>query len=230
MKKLIFSTTLALAVTALVIWSAGRLSAPARAQAVVIDFETVAQGPVTNQYAQFGITFNNLTVLRYPQIPGFTHSGVQAAEACFAQEFCSAPIDMRFTSAQRRVKVWVGLSSTFGSTVSLRALDANGAQVGQATAVFNTSTGPQLIRTPLEVTLTNASIRRVLVSFAAANSFNNSLAVDDIEFDNAGPPPPCTSTQVPTLNIFNRRTGRPCNSIASRWKLRSTHKTHSLPR
>lgn len=209
MKKLIFAMTFVLTVSAIVLWS-GRLSAPAHAQAVVIDFENVAQGPVTNQYAQFGVIFSNLTALRYPSIPGFPHSGVQAAEACFAAEFCSAPVDMSFTTAQRRVKVWVGLSSPFGasSTVILRALDANGAQVGQATAVFNASTTPQLIRTPLEVSLPNAAIRRAQVSFAGANSFNNSLAVDDVEFDTAGGPPPCQSTVPPTMSVSQPTNGQ----------------------
>src|SRR5436190_5662032 len=98
MKKLIFVTTLVLAAIAIIVWS-DRLSAPARAQAVVIDFENLGLGgPVTNQYAQFGVTFNNLTALRYPQTQGFTHSGALAAEPCYAQEFCSAPIAMDFTS------------------------------------------------------------------------------------------------------------------------------------
>src|SRR5262245_39986551 len=171
---------------------------------VVIDFENIATGPVTNQYANLGITFNQPTAINYQSMPGFAHSGVKAIEQCYAHEFCSAPIDMNFTSGQRRVKVWVGYSSPLDTsrTVILRALDAGGAQIGQATTVFNPSASPQAISKPLEVTLPNADIRRAVVSFSPSDSGAYSLAVDDVEFDAAGPPPTCASTQYPTLNLI----------------------------
>ena len=209
MKKLIFITTLVLAMSVIVIGPRG-FRAAAVAAPVVIDFENVA-GPLTNQFAALGVTFNQPTVLSYQQTPGFAHSGVKAIEQCFAQEFCSAPIDMSFTSAQRRVKVWAGLSSPFSvsSTVLLRVLDANGAQIGQATAVLPPSNSPRPINTPLEVALPNAVIRRALVSFfAPAGTATNSLAVDDVEFDSAGPPPPCPATLPPTLNILQPANGQ----------------------
>src|SRR5262249_37217271 len=129
---------------------------------------------------------------------------------CYAAEFCSAPAEMSFTTGQRRVKVWVGISSplSVSSTVVLRALDASGAQVGQATATFNPSSTPQLIRTPLEVSLSSANIRRAQVSFGGANSFNNSLAVDDIEFDTNGGPPPCQATVPPTVSLIQPANGQ----------------------
>ena len=208
MKKLMVAMML-MAALAAIMFSPARFGAPAHAQAVVIDFENVAQGQLTNQYANQGVLFNNLTVLRYPQITGFPHSGAQAAEACFAAEFCSSPIDMSFTAAQRRVKVWVGISvpTSVNNTVVLRALDANGAQVGQATATINASATPPLIRTPLEITLSSATIRRAQVSYGGANSFNNSLVVDDVEFDTAGGPPPCTATQPPTISFVQPANG-----------------------
>ncbi|MBI1762380.1 MAG: hypothetical protein HYR56_13180 [Acidobacteria bacterium] len=211
MKRLSFAMTFVLAISAFILWPGGSRPQAAPAAPVVIDFENLASGsPVTGQYAAQGITFNSVKVLRYPSIPGFTHSGVQAVEQCFAQEFCSAPIDMSFTAAQRRVKVWVGLSTPFSvsTTVLLRVLDANGAQIGQATAAFNASNSPQLIRTPLEVTVSSARIRRAIVSFSPTTSATNSLAVDDIEFDSAGPPPPCPSTQPPTLNFIQPANGQ----------------------
>jgi hypothetical protein len=208
MKRFSFVMTLVLAISAFILWSGGSRS---QAAPVVIDFENLASGsPVTNQYAAQGITFNSLKVLSYPHIPGFPHSGTRAVEQCYAQEFCSAPIDMSFTAAQRRVKVWVGLSTPFSvsTTVLLRVLDANGTQIGQAIAAFNPSASPQLIRTPLEVTVSSARIRRAIVSFSPTTNATNSLAVDDIEFDSAGPPPPCPSTQLPTLNFIQPTSGQ----------------------
>src|SRR5262249_7744393 len=122
-------------------------------QAVVIDFENLAPGRVSNQYANLGVIFNQPTALNYQNQPGFAHSGVNAIEQCYSREFCNTPIEMSFTSGQRRVKVWVGYSSNLetSQTVILRALDAAGAQIGQSTVVLNPSFNPQAIRTPLEV-------------------------------------------------------------------------------
>ncbi len=171
---------------------------------VVIDFENVLPGQLTNQYANLGVTFNQPTLLNYSYMAGFAHSGTKGIEQCYAAEFCSAPIDMNFTTAQRRVKVWVGISSALYSTqtVLMRALNASGVQVGQATAVFNASNAAQPIRVPLEITAASATIRRVLVSYSPTTNATNFLAVDDLEFDTAGPPPACPATVPPTLSFL----------------------------
>lgn len=171
---------------------------------VVIDFENVLPGQLTNQYANLGVTFNQPTLLNYSYMPGFAHSGTKGIEQCYAAEFCSAPIDMNFTTAQRRVKVWVGISSALYSTqtVLMRALNASGVQVGQATAVFNASNAAQPIRVPLEITAASATIRRVLVSYSPTTNATNFLAMDDLEFDTAGPPPACQATVPPTLSFL----------------------------
>jgi hypothetical protein len=173
-------------------------------QPVVIDFESIATGPVTNQYSNLGVTFNQPTALNYQQTPGFAHSGVKAIEQCYAQEFCNAPIEMSFTTGQRRVKAWVGVSQPLNTsqTVVLRALDAGGTQIGQATATLNPSSNPRPINTPLEVTLPNADIRRAVISYSPTDLGSYWLAVDDVEFDAAGPPPACASAQNPTLNLI----------------------------
>jgi hypothetical protein len=173
-------------------------------QPVVIDFESVATGLVTNQYSNLGVTFNQPTAINYQHMPGFARSGVKAIEQCYSQEFCNAPIEMSFTTGQRRVKVWVGVSIPLNTsqTVILRALDANGTQIGQATATLNSSPNPRPINTPLEVTLPNADIRRAVISYSPTDLGANWLALDDVEFDAAGPPPPCASTQNPTLNLI----------------------------
>jgi hypothetical protein len=174
---------------------------PTPQQGVVIDFENIASGPVTNQYANLGVIFNQPTANSYQYLPGFAHSGAQAIEQCYAQEFCSVPLEMSFTTGQRRVKVWVGYSMPLDTsrTVILRALDAGGTQIGQATATLNPSSSPQPISTPLEVSLPNADIRRALVSFSPAEMGSTYLAVDDVEFAAAGPPPPCATEQGPVV-------------------------------
>lgn len=213
MRKLVFVLTLAFAIGVTAVWWDG-FSAPARTgaapalQPVVIDFENLSPGPLSNQFANLGVTFNNMTVVTYSHLPGFTHSSVKAAEQCFAQDFCATPIELNFTSPQRRVKLWAGLSAAFNvsSTVIMRALDAGGAQIGQATTVFNPSSFPQAIQRPLEIALPSASIRRVVVSFASGGA--NFLAIDDIEFDSAGPPPACPATQNPTLTLIQPAGGQ----------------------
>jgi hypothetical protein len=179
-------------------------------QPVVIDFETIAPGPVTNQYSNLGVTFNQPTALNYQQTPGFAHSGAKAIEQCYAQEFCTAPIEMSFTTGQRRVKAWVGVSQPLNTsqTVVLRALDANGTQIGQATTTFSASSIPRPINTPLEVITPNADIRRAVISYSPTELGSYWLAVDDVEFDAAGPPPACPSTQNPTLSLIRPTSGQ----------------------
>jgi hypothetical protein len=101
-------------------------------------------------------------------IPDFAHSGTKAIEQCYAQEFCTTPIEMSFTAAQTRVKVWVGFSSSSlgpnqSRTVVLRALDAAGREVGRATTDLLINFQPVPIRTPLEVISANANIVRAIV-------------------------------------------------------------------
>jgi hypothetical protein len=180
----------------------------------IIDFENVAPGLVFNQYASLGVTFNNLTVRDYangfPYFPGFAHSGAKAAEQCYGVEFCARPIEMSFTRAQRRVKVWVGYSSRLNESrmVILRAFDAGGALVGQAATTLNPSPTLQAIRFPLEVALANSTIRRAVVSFSSSAMLMNSLAIDDVEFDAVGTAPPCSSARNPTATLSQPTDGQ----------------------
>jgi len=185
---------------------------------IVVDFENIATdglgtGDVTvvnDQYANEGITFEDPVALDFSKglaIPGFAHSGTKAIETCYGAEFCTATIGMRFTQAQRRVKLWVGFSSSLGqsSTVALTVYDNTGAQVGQVTTTLAPSTKPIPIQTPLEVNLPAATIFRAEVGFVPPDPqhlvFNNDLAVDDVEFDTAGGPPPCTGTGIPVVTL-----------------------------
>ena len=183
------------------------------AAAIVIDFDNVNNGPVTNQYAALGVTFSNATVLDYSvgplAIPGFAHSGTKAVEPCYAEEFCYAPVRIDFTAAQARVKVWVGYSSGLAPerTVHLRGFNAAGNEVARDSLTLGPSTTPTLIRLPLQVGTFAGNIVRIEVGFAGTGENTNGLAVDDVEFDTIGPPPPCLATSAPTLAVLQPGNG-----------------------
>jgi len=119
---------------------------PGLATAQVIDFESLhAPGNGTgglilkNQLSAAGVVFQNATALDFAQgiaIPNFAHSGSAAVEMCYAAEFCTAPLEISFTTAQSRVKLWVGYSYSLESaqTVVLRAYDSLNRRVATASA------------------------------------------------------------------------------------------------
>ena len=82
--------------------------APLKAQPpVVIDFEGIPQELVFTQFANLGVTFNGPLARDYSGTPGFAHSGTRAVGVCFAQEFCTSPLEVSFTAGQAHVKVFV---------------------------------------------------------------------------------------------------------------------------
>jgi len=194
------------------------LSMIVSAAPIVIDFEDLTTGGpgqggqvlVFHQYANKGITFNDPFALDYSKgipLKDFAHSGTKAIEQCYSKEFCTTPIEMNFTAGQKRVKVWVGYSAklAYQRTVILHAFDSAGAQVGQATATFQPGNAPIPIQTPMEVISDSANIYSVTINFAPSPTYGkletNSLAVDDVEFDTAGPAPPCWSYQPPIVKL-----------------------------
>jgi hypothetical protein len=185
---------------------------------VLIDFDdlsttewgTGGQVVVTDQYASQGVIFNRPKALAYGigmfGIPGFPHSGTNAIQQCYSEEFCESPIVMTFTAPQRRVKVWVGYHEDLNAApvVTLSAFDAptGGSPVASATAVLGPSTEPIPVQTPLEVTSNSANIRRVEVVFPPDGTRMDDLVVDDVEFDAAGGAPPCPAgTNPPTVSL-----------------------------
>lgn len=178
-----------------------------RAQApVVIDFEGIQPALVFSQFASQGVTFNGPLARDFSPTPGFAHSGTKAIELCFAQEFCSAPLNINLTAGQAHVKVWVGYTAqlTQPARVTMQALDANGQLVGQASVVLGPSAGPVNVQHPLEVNSTSGNIRQVVVGFAAPSgetAFHNGLVIDDVEFGSAGPAPTCQATVPPTVSL-----------------------------
>jgi hypothetical protein len=168
----------------------------------VITFDDLGVPPnvtVNAQYAGQGVTFNDVTAISYPA--GFAHSGSGAIEQCFAAEFCSAPIAASFTTGQQHVKVWVGYSfaPTPQVTVRLTAFDAGHMSLGSADATLPASSAVTPVQTPLEVTAGSPTIRSVEIS--VPGGFTNAVAVDDLEFSSAGPPPPCDAASVPTVQL-----------------------------
>ncbi len=160
---------------------------------------------VTAQYLQkFGVIFNGPTARDYsPFGPNFAHSGYMAIEQQCG-EFCVSPIEMNFTNAQSRVKIWVGYSAPLdvNRTVILGALDNNGNPVGSATATFKKSSQPIPIQTLLEISLPTASIKAAYVGFSDnTNELWNNLAVDDVEFEGPGTQGTSTTTTTGTTGI-----------------------------
>jgi hypothetical protein len=174
-----------------------------KAGTTVINFDDLVTGglgtggpiSVTDQYASRGVTFNGPVAIDFSKgnaISGFAHSGTVAIEQCYAAEFCTAPIEIRFNQGQARVKVWVGYDSKMQekTPVILRAFDASGKQIARADENL-AEQGPIPIRIPLEVStlnkknrlLSSSNIIRVTVDFRDETRYTNGLAVDDVEFE-----------------------------------------------
>ena len=152
------------------------------------------------------MTFNGPLARDYTITPGFAHSGTQAVEVCFAQEFCTSPLEVSFTAGQAHAKVFVGYTAQLPqpARVTMQALDGSGAVVGQAEVALAAGTSIP-VQNPLEINSASANIRRLVVGFAPANpgdtAFNNGLVVDDVEFGAAGPPPACQATSAPSVSL-----------------------------
>src|SRR5215203_1949696 len=170
---------------------------------VTLSFDDRPPGPLSGQYSSQGVTFNFPLVRDYSQSPGFVHSGSKAIELCFAIEFCKSPLDVKFTTGQGRVRIFVGFTSQLdqSSTVRLRAFDQNGHVVTEALAVLGPSTGPIPVQIPLEVVSPGGRIRQIIAGFASNDAFNNGLVFDDLEFSAAGSPPACPTQQNPVVTL-----------------------------
>ena len=220
-KILAIKITLSLLVSCLV--SSGLMSSQFMANKVwaspasnVIDFEDRSDRElIFNQYANLGVIFHGSSVRAFSQLPGFAHSGAKAVQPCpFATEFCIAPITLSFTAPQNHVKVWFGLEFPFNEQkmVVLRAFNSSGMQVGESSHSVPASTNPTPVSIPLEVTTQNANITSVIVTIdnAATCLCTAGLTIDDIEFDSAGPPPVCPTTDNPVLVLDH-----PANGVSS---------------
>jgi hypothetical protein len=207
----------------------------------VIDFESLPStgAIVRDQFAKsHGIIFQPVLAVDYSQgafaIPNFAHSGTKAIELCRGVELCSSPLDISFTSPQRRVKMWVGYAGRLDGEhlIILRAYDSNENEVGWDIRTLGPSAivsppspfftaNPQVstwpnnpvvpISTRIEFAAPSATIKRVKVGFHPDSrlfNIHNGLAFDDIEFDVRGPAPQCPATQPPVLTINEPTDGK----------------------
>jgi hypothetical protein len=185
---------------------------PAAAGAATITFEDLVPHPpptggggltVNSFYSSQGVTFNNPSAFDYGG--GFAHSGVVGVEPCVAQEFCSSPIRVDFTTGQMSVGAWVGFSfaPTPAFPIRLTAYDGSSNVVAIDDDTIPASSGRTPIQTHLSVGPGPPTIRRMEIS--VPGGFTGGVAVDDIEFSATGPPPPCTATAPPTITLEQPR-------------------------
>jgi hypothetical protein len=181
---------------------------PAAAGAAMITFEDLSPHPpptgtggltVNTFYNGQGVTFNNPSAFDYGG--GFAHSGVVGVEPCVGQEFCSSPVRVDFTTGQTSVGAWVGFSfaPTPAFPIRLTAYDGS----SNVVAIDNDTVPASSGRTPIQIHLSVGpgppTIRSMEIS--VPGGFTGGMAVDDIEFSTAGPPPPCTASAPPTVTL-----------------------------
>jgi hypothetical protein len=177
------------------------LSGPASASAAVINFDDRSPGEFVNaQYANQGVTFNDLRVRNSPG----AHSAPNVAErTCPGFEFCQVPSTARFTAGQDSVRVWVGFGQANQPvTASLIAYGSENGndEIGRTSAPLPVSgSGDTPTMTPLELNPAQP-IRRVEVT--TESGFTGGLLIDDFEFSDVGPPPPCNAAGPPIVSIF----------------------------
>ena len=105
--------------------------------------------------------------------------------------------------------MWVGASFPVAQPIDVRltAFDANHVSVGTADVTLPANNAVIPIQNPLAVTVSSPTIRSLEVS-VLGGGFTNGIAVDDVEFSDAGPPPVCTATSVPTI-VLTQPAGGP---------------------
>jgi hypothetical protein len=183
------------------------VGAPGAATAATITFEDLTPHPppigtsglaVNSQYSGQGVTFNNPSAFDYG---GFAHSGAVAVEPCVGQEFCSSPVAATFTTPQRSIGAWVGFSSTPTPPLAVRltGFDAASNVVATADATLPASSSSTPVQTHL--TIDAPPPRMVRLEVSVPGGFTGGLAVDDVEFTTAGPPPPCNASGPPTIAL-----------------------------
>lgn len=174
----------------------------ARGQSLeVIEFDDHPANPVGTPgvflepdfYAERGVRFSlGGTVLEYDE--GFTSSGSNGLEMCYAAEFCSTPFQIGFDSPQQSVMISVGYSGGLDESVPVRmvAYDSNGVPldvdeilIGPGSPVpiaQQLSVGPTDPRLAEEQG-SDGLISAVEIGWLDDTRAMNSLAIDDLVYE-----------------------------------------------
>jgi pimeloyl-ACP methyl ester carboxylesterase len=202
-----------------------RANAAVSTSTAAIDFENLPGGGgtaeemiINNQYASLGVTFPNHVIRADSAV---ARSGSKFLITASLTEFNAAPLVVRFTSPQKRVKLWAGQTQIqhFAQRAILRAFDAEsgGSQLGEDKKDLPSEPVGAKGRADvaMEVSLTNSSIRRVELLYVRASdelSASTFEAIDDLEFetDTIGPPPPpaCGTSQSPVVSLTSPSGGQ----------------------
>jgi hypothetical protein len=173
------------------------LAVPAIAAADTITFEERTPGETVNaQYSSQGVTFPSTPIAT--TYGANAHSGTKGVFEYCGECFMAVPLKVDFTTAQTQVGLWVGNDNTTAADVHLIALDGSGNTVGTANATL--SANSPAIATHLSVTTATPEIRSLRFGRVADDDAAG-LSLDDLEFSTAGPPPPCTASAPPTVNL-----------------------------
>jgi hypothetical protein len=181
----------------------GTLATAPAASADTISFDNLTPGTTVNaQYGSQGVTFpSNPIASNYGA--GVAHSGTNGIFEYCGECFMAVPLRVDFTTAQTQVGLWAGNTDNTSAQVRLTALDANGDPVGTANATLAANSP---IATHLAVTAGSPLIRSLRFGRVADDDAVG-LSMDDVEFSTAGPPPPCTATNPPTVILSNPTNG-----------------------
>ncbi len=181
------------------------LALPATASAAVINFDDQSAGAVVNvQYQGQGVTFNDL---RARDQAGVARSAPIFAETpCAGVEFCQANARASFTTGQDRVRVFAGFTAPTPDPVTAILIAYDDPNVGQGNEVArvsaplpvnNSSATPAT--TELALDPPGSPIRRV--ELTTESTYTAGIAIDDFEFSDVGPPPPCNASGPPIVNL-----------------------------
>lgn len=167
---------------------------------VLLDFEDLAPGtPVYNQYP--GVTFlggdASPSLITIAEPPAGTVSGTRAVQAVSYAEFAGSGVAFAFDRGQHRVKLSVGLVTSYfyipETLAILRGYDAAGDLVEES-PIVSVGSAPHPVDVPLEITSVSGSVVKAVVTVLTPITYLSpdrvDLAIDNLEFAAPDDPPP----------------------------------------
>jgi hypothetical protein len=173
-----------------------------------VTFDDVPTGLLTTQLQPRGVVFpTGVDVgICLAGDCAAAHSVPHVARGLLADEFDRAPIDVRFTAAQRRVSVWVRSDEAADNParsvlITITAYDVIGSAIGTtSTSLLSNFDWQQLSVGNLAI---SAAIRRIVVTGAYPGfSPHNFIVIDDLDCQGDPPPTVLPDTQAPTVQIL----------------------------